>query len=185
MDKSSTGLSASWYYDWPTQLRTLLAEYHPNVVLVFLGGNDQQGLLVNGHAQPFATRGWRSAYLARVTSVMSMASQAGAYVVWVGLPVMQPYGYNLGAQTLNYLYAQAARASANTIFLPTTSLLSDAQGNYLASAKVNGVESVLRSPDGIHFSVAGENVLASYVAREMAELLHVRLPLRAPAALTP
>ena len=38
---------------------------------------------------------------------------------------------------------------------------------------MNGVQTTLREPDGIHFSFAGEDVLATYVIREVA-LIYLR-----------
>ena len=48
------------------------------------------------------------------------------------------------------------------------------------SAVVNGVQSALRAPDGIHFSVVGENVLATFVAHEISAIYHVPITLHEP-----
>lgn len=183
-DRSSTGLVASWYYDWPRHLAALLAQYHPDLTIVCLGGNDQQGMSVNGSSQPFDSPGWRSAYRGRVRTIDQLATRAGSYVLWVGLPIMDPYGYRQGAVVLNSLYRSVAASVPGVAFVDTWTLFANAAGQYRATAPVNGVSVALRSSDGIHFSVAGENVLATYVVRTVADVYHVRLSPRAPATIT-
>ena len=47
------------------------------------------------------------------------------------------------------------------------------------------MSSVLRASDGIHLSYVGEEVLATYVAREIASIYHVVITPVAPVVLTP
>ena len=174
-DRSSTGLAATWYYNWPEHLRHLLAKYRPNLVVVCLGANDQQGMSRRGRAVSFAARDWRDAYRGNIDQILGLARHAGAYVLWVGLPVMRPEGYNRGVSLLNSLYAERVRRSAGAVFLSTTALLASASGGYRVSARVGSHVEVLRASDGIHFSVIGENVFATYVVKAIAGAFHVAL----------
>ena len=184
LDKVSTGLANSWYYSWPVHLAADLMKYHPQLVIVMLGGNDEQGMVVNGCALACGSAAWKKAYLADVRRILTEASAAGAYVLWIGLPIMQPVSYNQGAALLNSLYKLGVTTEADATFVPTWSLFSNPEGEFESTAAVNGVETTLRASDGIHFSPAGWDVLATYVVREMALVYHVKLVPTAPAVIT-
>jgi hypothetical protein len=176
-DKSSSGLANSWFYNWPAHLATYLHQYHPNVLVVCLGGDDQQSYYVKGVYEALGTAPWRATYLHYVRQVVDMARGAGAQVLWVGLPVMQPTYYSQGAAMLNSLYAAALLNVLGGAYVRTWRLFATPSGVYRASAPVNGVSEQLRAADGIHFSEVGENVVSTYVLRQMSVLFH--LPLRA------
>lgn len=184
MDKSSTGLANAWFYSWPAHLAAFLKEYHPQLVLVMLGGNDEQGIEIKGSAVQFGTPAWRSAELANVRKVVTEATSAGAYVLWVGMPIMQAASYSQGMSILNAIFEQGVTSEANATFVPTWSLFSNPAGQFEMQAAVNGVQTTLREPDGIHFSFSGEDVVATYILREMARIYHVALAPTSPAVIT-
>ena len=179
-DVSSTGLAATWFYNWPVRLRGLLHTYRPNLVIVCLGANDQQAMSRGGSAMNFATTTWRAAYRGNIDQILGLARHAGAYVLWVGLPVMRPVQYNRGVTLLNSLYAEQVAKSPGAIFVATSQLLATSAGEFRHSAHVGARVEILRANDGIHFTVIGEDVFATYVAKALAATLHVTLPLSAP-----
>jgi uncharacterized protein len=183
LDKSSTGLANAGYYDWPTELETDLGLYHPQLVLICLGGNDEQGLEVDGSAVQFPSPAWTAAYLTRVRQLIREAAASGALVMWVGMPVMEDPDYSQGMETLNSLYQQGVRADPDATFVSTWQLFSE-QGAYQAIADVNGIPENLREPDGIHYSFTGEDVIATYVIDEIASIFHVQLAPANPAVIT-
>ena len=183
-DKSASGLVAAWFYNWPEHLKTLLAQYHPDLVVVCVGGDDEQGLEVNGHAYAFNSPPWITRYTALIRQIDAMITRAGSYVLWVGLPVMAPASYRQGVVTLNSLYRSVGVSVAGVTYLPSWDLFANAQGQYQSAADVNHVRTVIRSSDGIHLSYVGENLFATYVANEIAAIYHVRLAPRQPALIT-
>lgn len=184
MARSSTGLSATWFYNWPQHLALLLRQYRPNLVVICLGANDEQGIAVKGGALPFANEAWRIEYMARVTHMLDLAHREGAYVMWVGLPVMRPVGYNEGVTVLNSLYARSVANSPGAVFLSTSALMATPAGHYRAAARVGGVAQVLRASDGIHFSVIGEDIFATTVVKALARVFHVPLALSHPMGIS-
>jgi hypothetical protein len=184
MDISSTGLVTPWYYNWPRHLRHFLHQYRPHLIVMTFGANDEQGIVVNGRAAIFGSVKWLAAYRARVLAMTNLASKFGSYVLWVGMPIMQPVQYRQGAEILNSLYSSVVRNVPGATFLPTYNLLATPKLDFRTAARVNGVPEILRASDGIHFSYVGENVLATYVVRRIASIYHVRIAPSAPMNLT-
>ena len=184
MDISSTGLVTPWYYNWPRHLRHFLHQYRPHLVVMTFGANDEQGIVVNGRAAIFGSPQWHAAYKARVLAMTNAATRSGSYVLWVGMPIMQPVQYRQGAEILNSLYSSVVTTVPGATFLPTYNLLATPSLQFRTAARVNGVPEILRASDGIHFSYVGENVLATYVARRIASIYHVRIAPAAPMNLT-
>ncbi|MDE3065688.1 MAG: DUF459 domain-containing protein, partial [Acidobacteriota bacterium] len=183
VDRSSTGLSATWFFDWPRHLAADLRRYHPDLVIVCLGANDEQAIAVKGSSRAFGSDAWASVYRTRVRRLAAMATHAGSYVLWVGLPVMEPAGYRRGVNFLNAQYRAVVPTVPGATFQPTWRLMADTRGNFRAGGLVNGAQAVLRSADGIHFTVIGEDVFATFVARQISAIYHVPLTLRAPMTL--
>jgi hypothetical protein len=180
-NKTSTGLSATWYYNWPAHLKTDLHRYHPNLVVIMFGANDEQALSVHGVSQPFGSPKWRKDYVARVRRIDRMVTKAGAYAFWVGLPIAAPMSYSEGLRALNAIYREVAESTPGVTFQPMWHLLSTRNGHYRGGALVNGVQSALRDSDGIHFTMTGELVIGTFVAHQLATVYHVNLRPEEPA----
>ncbi len=180
-NKTSTGLSATWFYNWPAHLKSDLHDYHPNLVVILFGANDEQALAVHGVSQPFGSPKWRTAYVARVRRIDRMVTKAGAYAFWVGLPIAAPKSYSKGLQALNAIYEMVAKSTPGVTFQPMWRLLATKDGQYRGGADVNGVESALRVTDGIHFTRTGELVIGTFVARQLSTVYNVRLRPEEPA----
>jgi hypothetical protein len=183
--KSSSGLANHAFYNWPAQFALLEKIYHPNIAIVFLGGNDAQGTYTaQGVGAPFGTVLWRTTYVSAIQAIVHTAALYGTQVLWVGMPVCQAYYYNLKMMLLDHLYAQVASTASNDTFLATTTLLANANGGFRLTAYVNGQAVDLRSVDGIHMSSYGYAVVATYVVQQLAEHLHVLVHPAAPAFIT-
>jgi len=183
-DKSASGLVTTWFYNWHQHLKTLLKQYHPDLVIVCVGGDDEQGMKVNGHVYGFNSPPWRARYSALIRQIDTTTTSAGSYVLWVGLPIMEPNIYREGAKTLNSLYRSMATTVPGVTYLPSWALFANTSGQFEMAASVNHVRTVLRSTDGIHLSYVGENVFATFVANEMATIYHVTLNPSQPASIT-
>jgi hypothetical protein len=183
-DKSSTGLTNSWFYDWPSHLATYLRQYHPHLVLVCIGGNDARDVSLNGHVVRFGTPEWIKFYDFSIRQIVTEANKAGARILWVGLPIMRPFYYRQEIALLNARFAHVAPSVPGGTYLPTWSLMATSSGAFRQSAYVNHVWATLRSPDGIHLSSVGENVFSTFVAREIGLVYHVNVHLAAPSTIT-
>lgn len=171
-----TGLANLSYYDWPAQLVTLLATYHPQLVVVFLGANDDQGLYVDAEAAEPGTAAWAAAYAQRVDEVLREATDAGARVVWVGMPPMANPDLNAAMAAEDSIYQHQTDALVGTLYVASAPVLGDASGHYETSGTdTSGQPVVLRTPDGVHLTPAGAAVLAASVIEAVDRRWHLSL----------
>lgn len=174
-DKSSTGLTTPWFYNWPPRERQYLSQYHPQLVIMTFGANDEQGLKVNGHVFAFASAPWVKAYTSLVTKTAQMATKTGAYVLWVGMPIMAPNSYRQGMVVINRIDSNVARRVPGMTFLPSWSLFANNKGQFENAALIGSTRQLLRESDGIHLSFVGENVWATHVTLEIGAIYHVQV----------
>jgi hypothetical protein len=166
-----TGLSRPDYFDWPLELHNDLLQYHPQIVVVFLGANDPQNIVTGDTSLVFGTAAWDAAYAARVGAFMHAATAAGARVLWVGMPPMADPGLNADMQVLNRIYQSQSVRHRGVTYFASWSVLSDPQGGFayfLPDASGN-VETV-REPDGTHIAPAGAELLSRAVITDMDRL---------------
>jgi hypothetical protein len=168
--KSDTSLTNLGYYNWPKNIKYFLQYFKPQLLVVFIGGNDERNLYVHGKLDDFPDADWRAAYAARVRLVVDEARKDHVQVLWVGMPIMGVNGYRQGMQVINSVFKTVAASTPGDTFLPTWDELAGPGGVYEATLRVNGQEQSLRSSDGIHFSYVGENVLATYIIDEIKRL---------------
>jgi hypothetical protein len=159
-----TGLANIAYYDWSTHLAALLATDHPQVVVVFLGANDDQGIVVNGRAAVPGSPAWTAGYAQRVDVILHEASGAGARVVWVGMPPMASPELNATVALEDRIFRSQTAASAQAVYVSATAVLGTSAGLYESyGVDASGQRTALRTPDGVHLTPAGAGLLARTV----------------------
>ncbi|MHB8295567.1 MAG: SGNH/GDSL hydrolase family protein [Acidimicrobiales bacterium] len=171
----SSGLVEPQFYNWPQHLQAMLSQYHPRVVVVFLGANDVQNFYHGHTLETFGTPGWKAAYAKRVATMMQEATAAGARVCWVGMPIMRNHAFSGDMKLLNHIYAAEAAAHPGVTYLSSWRLFTTPSGRYTATAlEANGQQIVLRQPDGIHIAPGGWDLLGHAVAAKIASLYRHR-----------
>jgi len=176
--RGDTGLARPDYYNWPAHLEALLNEYHPEAVIILIGGNDAQSFDYNNGVVDFGSAQWHTVYSARVALIMSEVLKAKSKLLWVGLPIMQNPVFAASMQMLNAIYkVQAARHRGLVQFFPTWSLFSNAQGQYDAYLTNSSGQTVLaRDGDGIHIAPPGGcDIIAIAATRQLEKVWHVHL----------
>jgi len=177
-----TGLARTDYYNWPANLAVDLHRYHPEIVVVMLGANDAQALYLSGttylsFGTPSAAPGWWRVYTARVALVMEEATDAGAHVMWVGLPPMGP-GSTVPSwfpQRLNKIFYVEARAHPGVTYFSAAKVLTNKKGGFTEYMMIGGSEQAIRSSDGVHLLNAGYDLLAGDLVQPMERAWHVNL----------
>jgi hypothetical protein len=164
-----TGLANVSFYDWPAHLATLLIADRPQVVVVFIGANDDQGLTVDGMAAAPGTPTWATAYAQRVDDVLRESTTARARVVWIGLPPMQNPDLNAAMEGQNTIYEHQSARFPGTLYISSTPVLGTSSGLYqFTGADLSGQPVALRTPDGVHLTPAGAALLAHTVIEMVA-----------------
>ena len=133
---------------------------------------------LNSFTVPFGTPSWLSVYRTRVASFMALAASRGARVIWVGMPPMQNAALSAKMSDVDAVDQQQAAVRQPPVdFISSWTLLGTAQGAY-APFITNAAGQVInvRTPDGIHLTPAGGEVLSQTVLNYLRGPLHFQLP---------
>ncbi|HUD51840.1 DUF459 domain-containing protein [Parvibaculum sp.] len=160
----ATGFVRKDYYDWNDAVREAAADTKIDIAVVVMGTNDRQTIIENGNRYALFEPKWREVYEARVDDFTATLKAAGAHIYWVGLPVMRSPGFEADMENFSGIFE--ARAAANGIaFIPTHALAADEDGKYQAyGTDPSGKKRLLRTEDGIHFTMEGYELLAREIA---------------------
>jgi hypothetical protein len=166
--KGDTGLANTAYYNWPAALESELAQVHPQIVVVFLGGNDPQSFYQGNQLVTWGTPLWKRAYGERVTTIITEATSAGARVLWVGMPIMQPQHLSHEMAVQDAVYRAEASSHPGATYFSSWHLFATPSGQYNGgTTDVAGSVMPLRDADGIHLADGGLDLLGLAVVKEM------------------
>lgn len=170
LSEVSTGM-ANWVYrDIAEKTADQLAQRQYDVAVVLFGSNDIQGIRDDtGGVHRFRSSSWEAIYSARVDEIITQLQAHGASVYWVGLPVMRSNGYDRNVQYLNAIFRERA-AALGAVYIDTRAVMAGADGGYTAYLPDrNGVDRLVRSDDGIHFTLPGYVRMAAPVIAAIEE----------------
>jgi len=167
----STGLARPDYFNWPAQMRQIVDRARPDLVLVMLGENDNQGLLYPDGTleQDIGTFDWAAHYQARVERFARLASDDGAHVVWIGLPNERDRGRWDFIQKQNAIFKSVADQLPNVAYFDTWNTFAAANGDYSAYYRDGNKVTQIRADDGVHFNTDGYTLLMQKVAEFATE----------------
>ena len=173
--QGDTGLANADYYSWPAHLEEDLAATKPQIVVIFLGANDGQGFDVNGVPEAYGTPEWITAYSERVDEMLQESHVAGARVVWVGMPLMQDSALNTEMLQLDAIFREQTAKFPGTLYLPSAPVLCpDGQFTFSITSS-SGESQVIRTPDGVHLTTPGAELLAQAVISGIDARWHLTL----------
>jgi hypothetical protein len=158
----SSGLSRLDYVNWPAELQHIMNVFHPDLVVVMIGENDNQSLTTpGGHLQTqIGTGQWPPGYQHRVEDFAHVALAGGAHVVWVGLPIVSsPKRWEV-IQRQNTIFERVASGTPNMVYVDTWHRFATADGKYSPYLHDNGHVELVRETDGVHFSSGGYLMIA-------------------------
>lgn len=104
---------------------------------------------------------WEAEYRARVDEAMTTMEDDGRWVYWMGMPVVRSDTFEPRVDLMNRIYEETAAGHPNVTFVPTASIFTGPDGEYLTNSEGDLVD--MRLDDGVHFTTAGAILLADHL----------------------
>lgn len=162
------GISKEFVFDWPHEAVTAARRYRPDATVVFIGANEGFPLRgADGRKVACCGAQWAAAYANRARSMTATYRRGGAgRVYWIAVPALRDARRTAIGRVINEAVAvalepwrrQVRQLDAGAIFTPD---------GYRDSMPVDGVDTVVREPDGMHLNEAGAQVLAKAIAAQL------------------
>lgn len=182
--KYSSGLSRPDFYNWFENLPIMLETYQPDLLIMSLGANDTQDIVIDKKRYFIDTKEWAEMYLQRAKDFIALADNGKRQIIWVSLPVMGKEPYFTRTKCISKLQEEASKTAANARFINIEHLLTE-NGKYTTFYTGKNNQSIrLRSKDLIHVSSEGGEILTDYVLpsvdNDLAELYAKDMPVCYP-----
>lgn len=164
----STGLARPDYFNWQSEMRTIVERFRPDLTIVLIGENDNQTLLLpNGDVEEsLGQPGWPVGYEARVERLARTATAGGGHLMWVGLPIVRDTARWEFVQRQNGIFEAVASRAPNVAFVDTWDVFAKADGGYTAYYRErSGRVRLIRADDGIHFNSDGYTIWMREIVR--------------------
>jgi hypothetical protein len=168
---TSSGLARPDYFDWPSNMRAVVPDVNPDIVIATFGGNDAQGL--RNPDKSWAVNhtpgsggddtDWRAEYGRRVGAAMDYLSKGNRTVIWVGIPNDDnPQNTARLKVQDEVVRAEAAKRSGKVVFVDTWNLFAAPSGAWSPNAvdPRDGLSKAVRRSDGFHLNDMGAQILA-------------------------
>ncbi|PRD42790.1 DUF459 domain-containing protein [Phyllobacterium phragmitis] len=167
----SSGFVRTDHYDWPANIKGILDEEKPAVIVVMIGANDRQPITIDGMSYAPRSPEWTAEYTKRIDHFVNTIKTAGYPLVWVGQPPFKPRGMSQDILAFNEIYRNAAEKAGGS-FADVWDGFVDEAGNFaLSGFDINGQTARLRANDGINITRAGKRKLAFYAEKPLRQLL--------------
>ncbi|MGK3141404.1 SGNH/GDSL hydrolase family protein [Pantoea sp. C2G6] len=170
LSRRNTGLAYPGYFNWPETTRKAL-ENDPDIglLVVFLGPNDPWSM-PDGPGKPylkFKSEAWENEYRNRIRSILALAQQHTIPVIWLLPPNMRSDKLSQSMAWLNRLYSAEVK-TAGGIVLSVNEVFGYKDEVYSPVALIDGKTTSLRAPDGTHYSLAGQKLIAQAILENIA-----------------
>jgi lysophospholipase L1-like esterase len=165
----STGLTNSFFFDWPNHARAQAPALRPDVTVIFMGAND--GFAVTGpHGAPVqcCSSDWSAGYANLVAEMMRIyLLGTSGRVYWVVLPEPRPANFQNLFHAVNAGIRQAAQRFPGRVGLIDADAIFTPGGQYRDFMTYGGRGFVIHESDGIHLSVASDQVAADVFQHQL------------------
>lgn len=178
----SSGFVREDFHNWPEKVGELITAERPAAVIVMIGANDRQQMLVGGVREEVRSENWNREYAERAGELAKAIAARKVPFLWVGTPPFKSSKMMLDMLAFNDVY-RAAATSAGGEFVDIWDGFVDENGAYAPSGPdINGQPARLRANDGINLARPGKRKIAFYAEKPLYKLLG--LDPTAPAAAT-
>ena len=163
-----TGISKSFLVDWGQLSAGQVKRDHPDAVVVFIGANEGFPIAGPGGRQiQCCLADWAAAYANRVRRMADTYRQKGAArVYWIGLPLPRSAARQRISRVVNEAVDVATEPWRRQIRVVDTSAIFSPHG-YRDAMPIDGTETIVRAPDGIHLNERGSRLLATMLLTQI------------------
>lgn len=167
----SSGLVREDYFNWQKTLPTYIGELKPDLVIVSLGANDRQQMVIGDGKEKFRTDAWLAEYTKRASALAAAARASGTPLLWVGMPAFQSTAMTADMVTFNTLFRTETEKAGGTFVDVWDGFVDEAGKFVITGSDVNGQQVRLRGSDGINLTKAGKRKLAFYAEKDIRKIL--------------
>jgi len=165
----SSGLSRPDFYNWPENLTKLIEKHEPQLIIVSMGANDTQDIVINANRHFVDAESWKRVYGIRTYNYLSIAVAEERQVLWVGLPIMGLEPYFTRTKRISKIQAEVSSYFNNVTFVNIEHLLTK-NNKFTSFIQGKNNRSIrLRQKDRIHVSQEGGKILTSYILPRVQE----------------
>jgi hypothetical protein len=173
--RNGTGLTRGDRVYWPREIRRIGEVFKPTLSVVSLGLNDRQFIVDgNGARTAWGAPDWADKYRHEVLEFLKAAVATKAVVLMVGMPAMRESIDNTDIDGKNAMFAEAIAAlgDPNLHYVEPWRLHAAGPETFASYGPDKSGRLVqIRTPDGQHFTVAGEDLAAGYLFPKIVEAL--------------
>ncbi|MEQ1944752.1 DUF459 domain-containing protein [Mesorhizobium sp. VNQ89] len=173
VDRSSgsSGFVRSDFHNWAEKVNELITSEKPAAVVVMIGANDRQQMLVDGVRETVRSENWNRQYADRAEELAKAIAARKVPFLWVGTPPFKSQKMMLDMLAFNEMYRTAA-VGAGGEFVDVWDGFVDENGAYVASGPdINGQPARLRANDGINLARPGKRKIAFYAEKPLYRIL--------------
>ena len=175
----STGLTRPDLYNWFTRIQVAPRKLRPRVAVLSFGADDAHdymtGLPKGKTIGRLGTDSWDAEYRRRADGVTRELIAKGIYVVWLGLPIPDGAGFKRTFPVVNGILSDVAGAHpGKAAYVDTWDLLADSHGRYTPYLRVHGTLTLMRLPDGVHYTPAAGDLIAAQVLKQLGAVFDLR-----------
>ncbi|WP_417419065.1 DUF459 domain-containing protein [Hoeflea sp.] len=167
----SSGLVRDDYYNWPEEARNIVEEVQPSIIVVQIGSNDRQQLVVDGEREPVRSAKWLAEYERRTRSLIDALQVRNTPLLWIGMPAFKSPSMTTDMVAFNGVFrTQVEKAGGE--FIDIWDGFVDEEGKFVfTGSDINGQQVRLRGSDGINVTEAGRRKIAFYAEKSIRRLL--------------
>ncbi|HTZ87011.1 MAG TPA: GDSL-type esterase/lipase family protein [Solirubrobacteraceae bacterium] len=164
--RQSTAISSPFFFDWPRHAFGQVADHHPDIVAMFLGGNEGFRL---GTADCCGDD-WSQAYSERVAGMMRTYRQGGAAsVYWFLIPTPSKEPFVKVVRAVNRGIISAAAEFPEGVHVFDLRPVFSPGGRYIDSLTHDGRTLTVHEPDGFHLSASADTIVAHMFVERLRE----------------